>query len=87
MTGATEFDEAGQSDTPGIVRVDRLVRRLGPILTDQDGNLRKLILMCSWGEHRCANYSMHDWHVSDDVNPPLFAGEAAFLGWHPSVAA
>ena len=25
--------------------------------------------------------------VSDDVNPPLFAGEAAFLGWHPSVAA
>ena len=38
MTGANELDEAGQSDTPGIVRVDRLVRRLAGLPTLCDLN-------------------------------------------------
>lgn len=34
----------------------------GPVLTDQDGNLRRPILMCAWGDHKCEFYSVHDWH-------------------------
>ena len=45
-------------------QVERSVRPLGPVLTDQDGNLSRKIWMCAWRGHRCAHYSVHDWHYS-----------------------
>lgn len=48
-------------------QVERRVRTHGigegPILTDQDGNLSKKILMCCYGkENRCIHFGVHDWH-------------------------
>ena len=68
--------------------LERLVRRLGPILTDQDGNLQKAILMCAWGDHRCANYSVHDWHYEycaglPDTAPALRPGLGGIIHGHP----
>lgn len=34
----------------------------GPVLTDQDGNLRAPIRMCRWGDTRCTYSGVHDWH-------------------------
>lgn len=60
-------------------QVERPVRPLGPVLTDQDGNLSNPILMCAWGNHRCAHYSVHDWQYSycaarPDSSPALRPG-------------
>ena len=37
-------------------------RQEGPVLTDQRWNLGRAILMCSFGEHRCKHFGVHDWH-------------------------
>lgn len=38
------------------------VKPRGPVLTNKDGNLSRRVWMCAWGDHRCAHYSVHDWH-------------------------
>ena len=81
-------EETMNNDLAGASPVDQPVRRIGPTLTDQDGNLQVAILMCAWGEHRCANYSVHDWHYEycaglPDSAPNLRPGYGELIRGHP----
>jgi hypothetical protein len=36
--------------------------QVGPILTDQGGELDTPILMCWWADYRCPHFGIHDHH-------------------------
>lgn len=36
--------------------------RAGPLLTTQDDNLDKPVLMCAWNQDRCMHFSVYDAH-------------------------
>ena len=57
MTGANKLDEANQSSTPGIVRVDRRVRRHAQYV---DAVMRQVYAATSW-DHRIAEIEAAVW--------------------------
>jgi len=57
MTGAHELDEANQSNPPGIVRVDRRVRRHAQYV---DAVMRQVYAATSW-DNRIAKIEMAVW--------------------------
>lgn len=55
----------------------------GPILTDQDGELDKPILMCMYGKYRCSHFGINDVHyfycsAQDADNKHAKPGEYAY---------